>query len=231
MNDRTSLRRAATATQGVMHRRDLPWLDRQYLVVALLAIVFMAIPGSALAARQSESYVVQQGDTLAKIAARMGVSTWALAEANGIYDANLIYVGQVLATPGESADWTPQTDRLPIGYAWIDIDLSEQWLTAYEGDNPVFGASVSTGVERHYTPVGEFAIEYMLDWQTMWGDDYYLPDVPYVMYFADYLAIHGTYWHDNFGSPMSHGCVNLPISEAGWLYNWVSIGTPAVIHY
>jgi lipoprotein-anchoring transpeptidase ErfK/SrfK len=65
----------------------------------------------------------------------------------------------------------------------------------------------------------------------MWGDNYYLPDVPYVMYFADYLAIHGTYWHDNFGYPMSHGCVNLPTWAAEWLYYWAGYGTPVWIHY
>jgi hypothetical protein len=117
------------------------------------------------------------------------------------------------------------------GYRWIDIDLSNQWLTAYEGDTPVFGAAVSTGIDGYYTPTGEYEILWMLDWETMVGEDYYLPDVPYVMYFANYLAIHGTYWHDNFGSPSSHGCVNLPIWAAGWLYNWVSIGTPVSIHY
>jgi hypothetical protein len=133
-------------------------------------------------------------------------------------------------------DWTDDYDwsggyYWSGGYRWIDIDLSAQWLTAYEGDTPVFGAAVSTGIDGYNTPTGEFEILWMLDWETMVGEDYYLPDVPYVMYFANYLAIHGTYWHDNFGSPSSHGCVNLPIAEAGWLYDWVSIGTPVSVHY
>jgi lipoprotein-anchoring transpeptidase ErfK/SrfK len=113
----------------------------------------------------------------------------------------------------------------------IEINLSSQWLTAYEGDTPVFGTAVSTGVDGYDTPAGEFAIEWMLEWETMAGEDYYLEDVPYVMYFADYLAIHGAYWHDNFGEPMSHGCVNLPVWAAEWLYDWASIGTPVWIHY
>jgi lipoprotein-anchoring transpeptidase ErfK/SrfK len=117
------------------------------------------------------------------------------------------------------------------GSGWIDIDLSNQWLTAYEGDTPVFGAAVSTGIDGYYTPTGDYSILWMLDWETMVGEDYYLPDVPYVMYFAPHLAIHGTYWHENFGSPSSHGCVNLPIWAAGWLYEWAGIGTPVVIHY
>jgi len=124
-----------------------------------------------------------------------------------------------------------ETDWMPAVPGWIDVDLSEQWLTAYERDTPVFGAPVSTGIDGYNTPDGEFAIEYMTEWQDMWGDDYYLPDVPYVMYFADYVAIHGTYWHDNFGYPMSHGCVNLSIADAAWLYDWASVGTPVFIHY
>jgi L,D-transpeptidase catalytic domain len=117
------------------------------------------------------------------------------------------------------------------GYKWIDIDISNQWLTAYEGDTPVFGAAVSTGIDGYNTPTGDYEILWMLDYETMVGEDYYLPDVPYVMYFAPYLAIHGTYWHENFGWPSSHGCVNLPVWAAGWLYDWVYIGTPVSIHY
>ncbi len=128
--------------------------------------------------------------------------------------------------------WTESEDD--GGYAgsgWIDVDLSAQWLTAYEGDTPVFGTAVSTGVEGHETPEGDFEILWMLEYEDMAGSDYYLEDVPYVMYFADYLAIHGTYWHDNFGEPMSHGCVNLPIWAAAWVYDWATIGTPVSIHY
>jgi len=63
------------------------------------------------------------------------------------------------------------------------------------------------------------------------GVPWYLPDVPYVMYFYSGYGIHGTYWHDNFGVPMSHGCINLTIPDAEWLYNFAEIGTPVQIHY
>ena len=65
----------------------------------------------------------------------------------------------------------------------------------------------------------------------MAGLDYYLPDVPYVMYFYKGYGIHGTYWHSNFGNPMSRGCVNMETSEAGWLYNWAFVGIPVNVHY
>jgi lipoprotein-anchoring transpeptidase ErfK/SrfK len=65
----------------------------------------------------------------------------------------------------------------------------------------------------------------------MTGPGYNLPNVPYVMYFYGANAIHGTYWHNNFGHPMSHGCINLRTGDAAWLYSWASIGTPVVVHY
>jgi hypothetical protein len=136
--------------------------------------------------------------------------------------------GALAAPTAHEYDWTPS---LYDDYPWIEINLSWQWLTAYEGDTPVFGVAVSTGIDGLDTPAGEYAIEWMQEWETMWGSDYYLEDVPYVMYFADYLAIHGAYWHDNFGEPMSHGCVNLPVWAAEWLYFWADIGTPVWIHY
>ena len=60
----------------------------------------------------------------------------------------------------------------------------------------------------------------------MSGPDYFLPQVPYTMYFFQGYGIHGTYWHNSFGRPMSHGCVNLPVSEAQWFFNWAEVGTP-----
>ncbi len=65
----------------------------------------------------------------------------------------------------------------------------------------------------------------------MRGPGYDLPGVPYTMYFYKGYALHGTYWHNNFGHPMSHGCVNLRTSDAGWLFNWASVGTPVVTHW
>jgi lipoprotein-anchoring transpeptidase ErfK/SrfK len=235
MSDRSSAKRTGTegyrVRQGLAFCADLPPCVEQRLAMAVLLVVLLVAPTTALAAPQGDNYIVQPGDTLANIAARQGASIGGLVEANGIRDANLIYPGQVLVIPEQSPSVITEAQREPSGRAWIDVDKSEQWLTAYEGDTPVFGAPVSTGGDGYYTPEGEFVIEYMLEWQTMWGADYYLPDVPYVMYFADHFAIHGAYWHSAFGYPVSHGCVNLPVSAAGWLYNWASIGTPVVIHY
>lgn len=114
---------------------------------------------------------------------------------------------------------------------WIDVDLSNQRLVAYEGDTPVYWVTVSTGLAGTPTVTGQYRIYVKYPAQTMSGPGYYLPDVPYVMYFYLGYGIHGTYWHNNFGQPMSHGCVNTPTSDAQWLYNWADVGTLVNVRY
>jgi lipoprotein-anchoring transpeptidase ErfK/SrfK len=109
---------------------------------------------------------------------------------------------------------------------WIDIDLSEQRLTAYEDQNIVLSVLVSTGLPHTPTPVGEFRIRLQVRVQEMGGADYSLPNVEYVSYFFKDYALHGTYWHNNFGQPMSHGCVNMRNADAQWIYHWAPVGTP-----
>ncbi len=182
-------------------------------------------------------YYVRRGDTLANIAVRYGVSLQALMSANNIGNPNLIYVGQRLVIPGRSNPAPaptpkPQPNPAPgTSGRWIDIDLSEQRLRAYEGNTVVLNVLVSTGIARYPTPTGRFAIRTKIRSQTMSGPGYYLPGVQWVMYFYKAYAIHGTYWHNNFGRPMSHGCINLTNADAQFLYNWASIGTPVVIHW
>ena len=113
---------------------------------------------------------------------------------------------------------------------WIDIDLSEQRLYAYQGSTIVRSFLVSTGTWQTPTPVGRFAVWIKLRYTDMSGPGYYLPDVPYTMYFYKDYGIHGTYWHSNFGTPMSHGCVNMVTEEAGWLFNWSHLGIVVVVH-
>ncbi len=119
----------------------------------------------------------------------------------------------------------------PSGERWIDVDLSNQRLVAYEGDTPVYWVTVSTGLPGTPTVTGQYHIYVKYPAQTMSGPGYYLPDVPYVMYFYQGYGIHGTYWHNNFGHPMSHGCVNTPTPDAQWLYTWADVGTLVNVHY
>lgn len=129
-------------------------------------------------------------------------------------------------------DWQPA-----IWQRRIDVDLTAQRLTAYEGDTPVFSAPVATGKDGFNTPTGTFAIYARYPMQTMTGagggETWYVPDIPWVQYIVGGVAFHGTYWHDQWGTGvrMSHGCVNLNIDDAQRLYEWADIGTEVVIHY
>ncbi len=117
------------------------------------------------------------------------------------------------------------------GVRWIDVDLSRQMVFAYEGDVVVNSFVVSTGTWRTPTVTGQYKIYVKIRSARMSGPGYSLPNVPYIMYFYKGYGLHGTYWHNNFGTPMSHGCVNLRTSDAEWLFNWASVGTLVNIHY
>ena len=123
----------------------------------------------------------------------------------------------------------------PVGTSydgrWIDVDLTNQRSYAFEGNTLVNSFVVSTGTYLHPTVTGEYRIYVKYRYADMSGPGYYLADVPYVMYFYKGYGMHGTYWHHNFGTPMSHGCVNLPTSDAAWLFDWASVGTIVYVHY
>jgi lipoprotein-anchoring transpeptidase ErfK/SrfK len=118
---------------------------------------------------------------------------------------------------------------------WIDVNLTTQTLTAYEGETPVLNSLISSGMWQFPTVTGEFHtwIKYESQHMTGYhlGYNYDLPNVPHVMYFFKDYAIHGAYWHNNFGTPMSHGCVNVNLVDAEWLYNWAPLGTLVSVHY
>jgi len=78
---------------------------------------------------------------------------------------------------------------------------------------------------------GAYKIYSMHPTYTMIGPGYNLPDVPYAMFFHKGYSIHGTYWHSNFGTPMSHGCVNMHTNDAAWVYGQAGIGTYVFVHY
>ena len=138
-----------------------------------------------------------------------------------------------LIAPGE---WMPQTwvgiahnVTRPEGVSghWIAVDLYEQTLVAYDGAEMVFATLVSSGLPDWDTNEGAFKVWARFASDHMSGaegasDFYYLENVPYVMYFDGDISLHGTYWHDGFGYRHSHGCVNLSITDARWLFNWTN---------
>jgi lipoprotein-anchoring transpeptidase ErfK/SrfK len=145
-----------------------------------------------------------------------------------------VYAEVIPDTPTPEGAPTAVAPYVPVkgnGERWIDVDLSQQRLYAYEGDAVVNSFIVSTGTWQTPTVTGEYKVWVKLRSAAMSGPGYYLPNVPFIMYFYGSYGIHGTYWHNNFGTPMSHGCVNLSIPDAEWLYNFASVGTVVNVHY
>ena len=116
----------------------------------------------------------------------------------------------------------------------IEVDLTNQKVYAYENDIKIYEFLISSG-KWGKTPTGTFRIWGKFRYTKMEGGSkilntyYYLPNVPYVMFFENDkipayrgFSLHGTYWHSNFGTPMSHGCINMRIEDAGILYNWAN---------
>ena len=136
----------------------------------------------------------------------------------------------------KQADVLP-VDKAPYTGRWFDVNLTQQVIVAYLGTSPVYMAQTASGTKKNATDVGTYPTFWRLVSQRMQGDnlfsdDYYnLDAVPYIQYFhPSGEAIHGCYWHDNFGQPMSHGCVNTSIAAAQWLLQWGPLGTKVVVH-
>lgn len=178
-------------------------------------------------------YIVQTGDSLASIARQESATIEDLMRLNGLPNPNMVWVGQRLRVKQAATALKAfgVEDAPADGARWIEIDLGDQTLTAWQGDVAVLRTLVSTGKPSTPTVTGEFAVQTKLDSQRMTGDDYDLPNVPWVMYFYSDFAIHGAYWHANFGNPTSHGCINMIPEEAKALYDWAPIGTQVVVHY
>lgn len=128
----------------------------------------------------------------------------------------------------------PTAPPAGVGGRWVAVDLYEQVLTAYEGDRPVYATLISSGDNRWPTNEGLFQIWAKMSQDSMTGamgrpDFYNIPVVPYVMYFDGGIALHGAFWHNVFGYKHSHGCVNMSVSDARWLFSWSAVGTPVLV--
>ena len=145
----------------------------------------------------------------------------------------------------------PQGDPDASGRKWIEVNISQETLWAYQGNTVVMSTLVSTGLPPNNTERGTFHIRMKFEKQTMsgfengtgevvgFGDSaqpagtsfWEVKDVPNVMYVnTDAEALHGAYWHNNFGHPMSHGCINLPLPVAAWMFGWAPLGTMVWVH-
>jgi hypothetical protein len=170
-----------------------------------------------------------------KAAQDAGIDTSPVAREAGVdnYHPNLWYTPAPPPPPAQSV-------RPPAGAPshvskWIEVDLTNQRVRAWEQNRLVYSAIAATGRPMTPTLTGTFRTYLHLRYGNMagWTPDrgsYNLANVPYIMYYDRGYAIHGTYWHSNFGSPQSAGCVNLPTPDAGWIFNWAPVGTVVYIH-
>jgi LysM repeat protein len=191
----------------------------------------------ALLAAPKYPYVVQPGDTLLSISKHYRVDWHDVAALNRLVNPDRLSIGQRLQIPlliaGQKftgyQGYRIDIGDDPIPRKTIVVRLGKQIVEAYENGRLIRTVSVSTGLPDTPTVTGTFSIYAKRPFQTMTGPGYFLPDVPYVMYFYESYGLHGTYWHDKFGQPMSHGCVNLPTGDAQWFYDWAEIGTPVLV--
>ena len=198
-----------------------------------------ALP-TATATTKAEVVSVPPTDVLTLEASVIPTNTSVVEAATSTPEATSVpgvLVAEIVAdTPTPEFAATAVVADIPLGVGnggehWIDVDLSQQRVYAYEGDVVVNSFVVSTGTWQTPTVTGSYKIWIKLRSTTMSGPGYYLTDVPYTMYFYKGYGLHGTYWHNNFGTPMSHGCVNLATPDAEWLYNFSSVGTVVNVHY
>jgi LysM repeat protein len=191
----------------------------------------------------NSTYTVQSGDTLASISNRFGVDWRVVAQMNSIYDPNNIRAGQQLLIPalngsGGAVDmgivsqpfYVP-TPTITQGKQII-VSVSESRVYAFQDGQLVRSVLVSTGRANTPTITGDFQIYLRVRSQTMSGPGYSIPNVEWVLYYHQGYALHGAWWHSNWGTPMSAGCVNMPNDEARWFWeNFGEIGTPVRVIY
>ncbi len=204
----------------VVNRKNLPW----FLFLFSFALILCREPAMQLARHlgrpvnelATDKYVQEKILNIPR-----GLS----AEKEGVWrglkvalpETLLADIQQTLPVLGENTE-----------EKWVEIDLSQQKLYAREGDRVVFEFPISSGLPWTPTVTGEFRVWHKNKAQLMSGGSkengsyYYLPNVPFNMYFYKGFAMHGTYWHNDFGKPRSHGCVNMRTEDAKALYYWIS---------
>lgn len=155
-------------------------------------------------------------------------------------DPNSMTENNQVATPSPETDdyysslfaysWKIPEEAAGGSTFWIEVNLRDQMLYAYRGDQIINAFLVSTGAGLTPTVTGTYKIYAKYNKYNMTGPDYEYPDVPYTLFFYKGYSIHGTYWHNYFGTPMSWGCVNMKTEEATWIYENAPVGTYVFIH-
>jgi hypothetical protein len=153
---------------------------------------------------------------------------FSVASIDTVQGRRLVVSADGLALPRKAvrvAEVVSPPHDVPAESKWIHVDLEQQTLVAYEGERPVFATLVSTGKPGHEPPRGVFRVHKKYVSRTMSGEDdvdgvYEVDQVPWTMYYWGSYALHGAYWHDDFGTVRSHGCTNIAPLDARWLFYW-----------
>jgi LysM repeat protein len=199
----------------------------------------LVIPGAGgtlpePAPETSETYVVRAGDTLTSIARQFNTTAFALAQSNALADASSIRVGQVLRVP-RAASSAPGSSGGPKR---ILINLSEQHLYAFEGEQLVYSFVCSSGRAPYYTRTGDFAVQSKIPnayggawdiWMPHWLGIYWAGGTENGIHALPIMQNGQTLWAGYLGSPVSYGCIVLGTVDAQLLYNWAVVGTPVSI--
>jgi len=197
------------------------------------------------------AFVIHQGASKHK----MGADGHLHPDGTAAFRSGWVLTGKTQGALRESTsgEWLAAEDLViadvhddPVGFAadgrrWIDVSIRKQLLVAWQGRRAAYATLVSTGISgmadpatTHATVRGIFYIHAKHVSSTMGGDEatdaYELHDVPYIQYFHEGYALHGAFWHDDFGKPRSHGCINLAPTDAAWLFEWTDPVVPPDWH-
>lgn len=180
-----------------------------------LPVTVRAAPGD-----EAEPLTFLPARTLVRVVDRSADGQWLSIAPGEWINASELHLAELTPPPIGSSP----TER------WIDVNLDQQVLVAYEGERPVFATLVSSGSRGHETPEGLFRIWIKFAQANMTSSmgepDYQVNQVPWTMYFHNDFALHTAYWHDRFGEPASHGCLNLAPQDARTLYGWTAPEVP-----
>jgi lipoprotein-anchoring transpeptidase ErfK/SrfK len=237
------LRGSSTSVDGVRYKKtDQGWIEAsllrpltssQFQGVDLLTLQPPAWPFAWAVPKRKHGRIVvratasKKGAAVRELEARTLVAVleekgkWVRIGDGEWLEAKEVRIARTAAVPDGVAD----------GERWIDVDLDQQVLMAYQGDKPVYATMISSGRKKFPTPTGIYRIHTKHGKTRMVNtkvsrSHWDVADVPWAMKFRKNFALHGAYWHDGFGGPRSHGCVNLAPSDARWLYDWSSPDVP-----
>ncbi len=207
---------------------------RRIIAAIMLLLVFM-LPQISAQENAAPIHVVQTGENLASIARNFGVEVNLLMQVNNIQNARYVRTGQPLIIPLDGTAYTIPVlangepgAKTPIGRE-IVVVLSTQTAYAYENGVLQRSVTISSGAADTPTVQGRFRVYRKEAQKTLTGDGYSYPDVQWILYFYEGFALHSAYWHNDFGTPISHGCVNLRVEDAQWFYHFAAIDTPVTV--